>query len=156
MRRTPMPARRTPLRNTKALARKTPLRAVSAGTQARSRARRTNPPPAVSPTVRALLLERAGGRCEVCGAPTLVTGVNVHHRQPRGAGGSKTPSVNEPPNLLHLCPPCHGLVESQRALAYTHGWLVKRPTDPACVPVLLWDGRTVFLTPDGTYQEAPR
>ena len=48
---------------------------------------------------------------------------------------------------------CHQLIESQRALAYTNGWLVRRCTDPATVPVLLHDGRRVLLTDDGQYQE---
>ena len=73
-------------------------------------------------------------------------------------GGTDDPAVNSPANLLLLCGTgtsgCHGLVETQRALAVEHGWLVPRPTDPASVPVLLFFGDRVYLTPNGTYREA--
>jgi hypothetical protein len=45
--------------------------------------------------------------------------------------------VNRPTNLLRLCTLCHRTVESQREWAYTMGYLVARPTDPATVPVYL-------------------
>lgn len=48
---------------------------------------------------------------------------------------------------------CHQLIESQRALAYTNGWLVRRPTDPATVPALIHPGVRVYLTADGRYTE---
>lgn len=110
------------------------------------------------------VLWRCDGRCEVCGKPLWVYGqgwVDVHsfhHRQPRGMGGS-TVETNGPERLLLLCGDatspggCHQMVESQRALAYANGWLVRRPTDPATVPVELWHGRRL-LTTDGRYEEA--
>lgn len=115
---------------------------------------------------RAIVLLRASGCCEMCGTPLAVlddekprwiAGYSFHHRQPRGAGGTRDAEANTPHRLLLLCGSgtsgCHGTVESQRAMAYTNGWLVRRPTDPASVPVELYVGR-VYLTPSGTYQEA--
>ena len=122
--------------------------------------------PGPSMLERAIVLLRAAGRCEVCGVvlavldddkPRWIAERSFHHRQPRGSGGTRDPEANTPPRLLLLCGSgtsgCHGTVESQRAMAYSNGWLVKRPTDPATVPVELYVGR-VFLTLDGTYQEA--
>lgn len=101
---------------------------------------------------------RAGARCEVCGVDLSDDrDYSIHHRQPRGMGGSRYES-NGPERLLLLCGSatspdgCHQLVESQRALAYANGWLVRKPTDPADVPVELWHGRRL-LTADGRYEE---
>ena len=110
---------------------------------------RARPLPEVA---RQVVKARAAMRCEVCSADTTWTGSHVHHRQPRQMGGTRDPEIHSPANLLLLCPGCHSMVESQRALAYTQGWLVKRPTDPASVPVELHDGRR-FLTNDGAYLE---
>ena len=38
----------------------------------------------------ALLAERSGGRCELCGA----AGEHTHHRRPRGMGSSRDPRIN--------------------------------------------------------------
>ena len=43
---------------------------------------------------------------------------------------------------------------SQRTLSYAHGWLVKRPTDPATVPVETYVHGRVLLTPDYRYEDA--
>ena len=122
--------------------------------------------PGPSMLERAIVLLRAAGRCEVCGVvlavldddkPRWIAERSFHHRQPRGSGGTRDPEANTPPRLLLLCGSavsgCHGLIESQRVMAKDNGWLVPRPTDPASVPVALYVGR-VFLTLDGTYQEA--
>ena len=75
------------------------------------------------------------------------------------AAGSRQPDVNAVSSLLLVCGTattpdgCHQLIESQRALAYTNGWLVRRPTDPATVPVLIHPGVRVYLTADGRYTE---
>ena len=104
---------------------------------------------------------------ELCGVPvamidddgrtTPIAAYSIHHRQPRGMGGTDDPAANSPANLLLLCGTgttgCHGLVETQRALAVEHGWLVPHSTDPASVPVLLFFGDRVYLTTDGRYQE---
>lgn len=53
---------------------------------------------------------------------------SVHHRRPRGSGGTKLKWVNLPANLILLCGSgttgCHGWVESHRAFARASGWLV--------------------------------
>lgn len=95
---------------------------------------------------------RAHMRCERCGALTAWTGGQVHHRLPRGMGGSTASDIHSPANLLLLCLDCHTWVESNRTASYDAGWLVHRGTDPAQVPVELHTGR-VILTTNGDYQE---
>lgn len=83
-------------------------------------------------------------------------------------GGSSDPAVNGPARLLLVCGTgvdgCHGFIESHRTSAEAEGWLVRRPTDPATVPVTVFAGgdadlahtfsRRVLLTDEGTYLEA--
>lgn len=108
-----------------------------------------------------LVVARADGRCELCPAALWTKDLgwiaphSFHHRQPRGMGGSQLED-NNPARLLLLCGTgvtgCHGMVESQRVMAYANGWLVKRPTDPAVVPAVVRAGRRL-LTTDGRYEE---
>lgn len=119
-----------------------------------------------SPRVRAAVLARAGGCCEVCRARLhhedtgWVAAHSVHHRRPRGAGGSSRADTNTPANLLLLCGSattagCHQWVESNRTRALDLGLLLTQGQHPAEVPVHLDpDGPPVMLTVDGTYQEA--
>jgi 5-methylcytosine-specific restriction enzyme A len=121
----------------------------------RSPARRPTGPDAL--TVEAVVA-RAQGRSEISGEE--LQGVrgedwHVHHRRPRGAGGSKRRDTNGVENLLVLSAADHELVESQRTLAYARGWLVRQNAIPAAVPVqLLVEGvrRLVLLTDDGGYR----
>lgn len=84
--------------------------------------------------------------CERCGrAP----GSNIHHRRPRGAGGSKDPATNVPSNLLLLCGSgttgCHGQIESHRAEAKANGWLLEQWQNPLRTPVRIHDRGLVLL-----------
>lgn len=94
-----------------------------------------------SRTVRAIIIGRSDGWCERCGGDRAF---EQHHRRPRGAGGTRRPESNLPSNGLNLCPACHRRVESHRAEAYEHGWLVRQTDDPAAVPVL-YRGTWVLL-----------
>lgn len=86
-----------------------------------------------------IVRKRSRGACERC---LVAVAVQVHHRCPRGAGGSAhRPEVNMPANLLDLCRCCHELTESRREEAYLLGLLVHRGERPADVPV------TVGLAP---------
>lgn len=95
--------------------------------------------------VRKMILARAGNRCERCTAWNVT---DIHHRRPRGAGGSKDPVANTAANGVALCRSCHSWCESQRASALTRGWLVRQSQDPRRVPVF-YQGRWAFLTIDG-------
>lgn len=82
-------------------------------------------------------------------------GYSIHHRQPRGMGGSRDPAINDPANLLLLCGSgvtgCHGWVESNRPEATDLGLLVSRNSrySPIEVPVQRWGGQMVRLDADG-------
>jgi 5-methylcytosine-specific restriction protein A len=99
---------------------------------------------------------RAGWVCEVCGGRTCSNlDPQYHHRRPRAMGGSRKQDTNSPPNFLYAGGLCHRTVESRRAEALAHGWLVSQYDDPADVPVLLRYDRWVYLTPAGTYSDHP-
>lgn len=97
---------------------------------------------------------RDDARCARCGADLADTGwgYSLHHRKPRGMGGTKDPRSNDPRNLIHLCGSgttgCHGHVESHRTQAYETGWLL-RDLDHLDMPLLCPDGRLVTLHEDG-------
>jgi hypothetical protein len=97
---------------------------------------------------------RANRRCERCGTDWSDFW-SMHHRRPRGMGGSKRPEVNAASNILLLCGSgttgCHGWVESNREEAYELGLLVHKWQMPVEVPVTLWHG-TFLLDDDGGLQ----
>lgn len=102
--------------------------------------------------------ERAGYSCEICTEQVGDRrGVDhhIHHRRPRGAGGSRRADTNLPSNLLLLCPPCHREVESHRGPAQSMGWLVVQSVDPATIAVLVQRDRWAYLTDDGRYSDLP-
>jgi predicted HNH restriction endonuclease len=120
----------------------------------RSRYRNTGPTAAVVD----LVYERASHSCEVC---TCAVGDrrgidhHIHHRRPRGAGGSRRPDTNQPQNLLLLCPDCHLDIETHRGVAQSMGWLLTQQDDPARVAVLVHRDRWFYLTADGRYADSP-
>lgn len=91
----------------------------------------------------ATIVDRDGAACARCGRAVDLhaRGVawSIHHRRPRGMGGSKNPAVNATTNGVVLCGSgttgCHGWVESHRDEARQQGWLVPQWRDPADVPV---------------------
>ncbi|MGW1675973.1 hypothetical protein [Saccharopolyspora sp. NPDC002376] len=104
-------------------------------------------PTARSRTVIKHRAERLGlPLCERCGC---ALGTNVHHRRPRGAGGSKDLATNLPSNLLLLCGSgttgCHGWIESHRSIAYRNGWLLHSWQTPIETPVRIHDHGLVLL-----------
>ena len=101
--------------------------------------------------VRDLVKRRAKHTCERCG---LCPGQVVHHRDPRGIGGSSRPEVNLPSNLVYICVPCHEYVESKRLEAIGYGWLVEDRFVPAKVRIELHYGWHL-LTDDGRAVPVP-
>lgn len=104
------------------------------------------------PVVRSLIYDRSGGRCEICNEWT--SDLQIHHRRPRGMGGSRRPDTNLPSSGLLLCGMDHVRVESHRALAFDNGWLVRQSQTPREVQVLR-RGFWVYLDDVGgfTYSE---
>lgn len=153
MKRGPALERRTPLVAKTPLARRTSL-VARAGLTNTAPLQRTPMVRAVKRTgpvtsVRALVAKRDCQTCVVCGGPST----NQHHRQNRGSGGSSLAAINSPANLLSVCGSgttgCHGWIESHRTGAEAAGYIVRRPTDPASVPVRVHGVGLVLLTADG-------
>lgn len=131
------PLRRTPLERTSRLNSSGPVKA---------KRRDTGPCEDIRETVRT----RAKRKCEACG---LSEGrMDIHHRRPRGMGGTSDPAANFPSNLVLLDRGCHSWFESHRAVALEMGWLVLQGHDPALVPLTLWSDRLVLLNDLGTYE----
>lgn len=117
-----------------------------------------------TPDTATLVLNRQGGRCFWC-RKWIASGVrgfdySIHHRCPRGMGGSKEAWVNSPANALALCghgtTGCHGWVESNRDTALDLGLLVSKiaasinpERRPDRIPVTDADGARWLLTDDG-------
>ena len=141
MKRSPMPARRTPMPRGSALRRLSVIRR-----------RKLHHDPVWS-AVRAVLWTRSGGRCEACGLHLDPATWQGHHRKLRARGGHHSAT-----NALALCPACHTgapyAVHRDVGAATFDGQIVPAHADPAVVPVRLYDGRWVLLTTDGGYTAA--
>ncbi len=97
----------------------------------------------MTPTgTRATVLIRSGGCCERCGISLANVPADVHHRRPRGMGGTRDPEIDAPENQVVLDRVCHTWIESHRAVATEQGWLVPRkdPRHPRDVPVFIAGG----------------
>lgn len=118
-----------------------------------------------SPRTAAVIIERDHGRCFVCGRKVDLSqrgiAYSLHHRRPRGSGGSKLAWVDLPSNGIIACGSgttgCHGWIESHRAEARDLGYLV--PLNgiqlPSEVPVARWDASNlVYLTDNGWFAYA--
>lgn len=99
--------------------------------------RRTGFPPHVVQLIEA----RSGLHCEVMARGCTLTATTIHHRRPRGAGGTRRADTNTPSNGLAVCGPCHTTIERQRSWARDNGFLVAQHDSPADIPVN-WRSRT--------------
>lgn len=118
---------------------------------------------AVEEAARRIVRQRDGHQCRLCGCSIVDVPSSIHHRLPRGRGGSAL--LERPSNLVRLCGTgtlgCHSWLESNRTLAAYTGWLLPRNNpdiDPTTEPILIHGGRWVLLDDDGnvTPCEAPQ
>ena len=80
----------------------------------------------------AIILTRSGGYCEILTEGCTQRANQIHHRRPRGMGGTKRPESNEAANGLATCEACHRYCETQaREWARNHGFIVPQGADPA-------------------------
>lgn len=155
-RKTPMPQRKTSLRQGTPLQRRTELKP---GTSELKRTtpmpRSLNPLPAVNKERQARKVEaagtprgvvqdiihaRSGGWCELR-IPGVCLGraTNIMHRLPEGQGGLYLPA-----NLVDGCGfgnnhgGCHEYQETHRVEARKKGWLVRQRRDPRKRPIHMW------------------
>lgn len=147
MKRSPL-SRRTPLRAAQ-------IRAVRDGDDLEAPKKPAQRDTGPSKAVRRQV-EARDGSCARCDLPGLRVwpAHQVHHRRPRGMGGSQRDNTNSPANLLWLCAVCHAWIERHREQALADGYLIgQHYTDPSAIPVL-WHGRYVYLGHDGTVHTA--
>jgi hypothetical protein len=115
----------------------------------------SNAATAVPKSLHDAIVARDEALCARCRTNTTDRPHSVHHRQPRGMGGSGQ-RRNTPANLIVLCGSatspdgCHLFVESHRDWAKSHGFLVPRGLDPATRPVLRY-GQTWLIPADGEW-----
>lgn len=102
--------------------------------------RKTGPDQATVDLVRA----RDGDQCRRCHREYQ----QIHHRKPRGMGGTRDPLINSPSNLVCVCQTCHQWIETHRVDALRDGWLVSQWGDPASTPIVI-NHLPVWLSPDG-------
>lgn len=115
-------------------------------------------------TVRHVFFNRDFGCCFKCGRSLVWAergfGWSMHHRKPRGMGGSVLAIVSSAANALTLCghgtspDGCHAWVETNRERAMDFGFLIPRNAstpefEPDRVRVRRDDGRWFLLTADG-------
>lgn len=97
------------------------------------------PPSGPDHATKVLVHQRDSGRCAICGIRKM--NMEIHHRRPRRAGGTRDPKINLPSNLVLLCRKHHDYLErGNRLLAYQNGWLLNALQDPAKVPFRYYDG----------------
>jgi hypothetical protein len=101
---------------------------------------------------RRIVAARDMDRCQMCGLRLFNQWRSVHHRKPKGMGGSAL--LESPANLVTLCGAgnadgCHGKAHSNPEWARNHGWIVPRALEPLEVPVDMHDG-WFYLHPDGS------
>lgn len=82
-----------------------------------------------------LILARSSGSCEILTQDCVHLLSEIHHRRPRGMGGSRRTGTDSAANGLAVCRACHNRIESKRTWARLNGFLVIQGEDPADVPV---------------------
>lgn len=100
---------------------------------------------------RQLVQGRAFGRCERC--VTVELNGDLHHRRPKGLGGSKAPDRHDVSNLVHVCRGCHTWCHGNPAAAAEAGFIVPRSSGrhPLEVPITNLAGETKWLDNEGAY-----
>lgn len=144
MKRSPMPKRAAAMVRGKAMTGRIVKNNRAKAAESKKTAQKKTGPPE---HVVKLVLARSDGSCERCRrhAPE-----QLHHRKPRGAGGSSDPAINNPSNLIAVCASCHLEIESDRTVSKEQGWLVRFEHNPAETPVWIAGLGKVFLNDDGS------
>lgn len=101
---------------------------------ARTRMKRTPPPPGFTEETKAVVRRRSGNRCEAKLSVCTTKAEHFHHRKLRRSGDHRDV------NCLHLCAACHDYAHAHPTFSYLMGLLVRSTQDPA--KVLLRKGET--------------
>jgi predicted CxxxxCH...CXXCH cytochrome family protein len=105
----------------------------------------------VSRKVAELVIERDQGMCvvRVTHDKGAKAGEQIHHRRPRGMGGTTVEWVNQAPNLIYVCAACHAHIERYREQAMTMGWLLNGKDRAENTPLRYSNKGFKYLTTDG-------
>lgn len=98
--------------------------------------------------IKELVASRAGWACEICGKPVI--NPQIHHRRPRGMGGTRRKDSASPANALFLDMECHTWVEMNRYTSLTQGFLIRQNENPSGVKFRHHEGWK-YITDDGGY-----
>ena len=113
------------------------------------------PDPGFPPKVRAVLLARAGGVCELAGWDVVecLGPLDTHHRQPVNMGGTTDPGVHVPSNGVVPCRAHHGYVHRHPLLSKGLGLIIPRGVQRPAVTSVSFDGGKTrrYLRDDGRY-----
>lgn len=107
--------------------------------------------------LRAALLARSGGTCEMQLPGCQGQAVDPCHRIGTGMGGTHGEAValsDRLSNVVHGCRSCHDWTHAHPLMSMAYGLMLPRQYDPLLEPVLLRYG-VVFLADDGTWEPAP-
>lgn len=96
-----------------------------------------------------IVIARAGGLCEA----EFVEECNgqaeqMHHRRPRGMGGTRRRDANSPAGILHICLPCHNAIESFRGVARERGFLISQHNVAPASHIGVWRRGELVLLDD--------
>ena len=97
-----------------------------------------------------LILTRSEGACEIMSRVCVTTATDIHHRRPRGMGGTSRLETNLASNGIALCRRCHMYVESERDWARNKGFLISQHVDPEFAPIHWRLAQWCLLKADGT------
>ena len=102
-------------------------------------------------TAKRQVFLRDGGKCLWC----LGEAADVHHRRPKGMGGTSDPYIAfGVANLVSLCRSCHDYIHAHPAEGYRLGYLVHSWDDPAEIPIVLKPGtHYIRLRSDGEFEK---
>jgi hypothetical protein len=108
---------------------------------------------AVSPHVGKLVVDR-DGQCVVrVTHPMARAGEQIHHRRPRGMGGTRVSDSGTASNLIWVCRECHDWIERHRDSAVANGWVITHGMErPQTIP-LLYLGNWMYLTDSGQVKQ---
>jgi 5-methylcytosine-specific restriction endonuclease McrA len=65
-----------------------------------------------SPAQRERLFSRCQGLCEICGKPPDWRGLAIHHKRPKGMGGTRMKYTDD--MLMVVCGVCHSVAHHLR------------------------------------------
>lgn len=113
--------------------------------------------------LRFQVYERAQGHCDVTGRmlPGGPEGQwEMHHRRPKGMGGTSLPHKDCTCNLIAVLSHVHNMdpasIHGWPTRARDHGWLLRKHIeDPGLCPIWWRNERWVMLLHDGTLESLP-